>query len=154
MGIFFDVPADACYAKAVAWTVKNGAYLSFFEQQLQHNPLHLLSCAINDPWGLRYLHPPSQYLFENSFSDFPSLAPFFPYYSGRTSPLARFFDKLRRFPTTWIRPWETFYLFWTKNSGIWDALKWWAGHRPFRATACLLSDHVEMLSHNYLSKSL
>ena len=24
-------------------------YLSFFEQQLQHNPLHLLSCAINDP---------------------------------------------------------------------------------------------------------
>ena len=25
MGIFFDVPADAEYAKAVAWTVKNGA---------------------------------------------------------------------------------------------------------------------------------
>ena len=25
MGIFFDVPADAYYAKAVAWTVKNGA---------------------------------------------------------------------------------------------------------------------------------
>ena len=24
MGIFFDVPADAYYAKAVAWTVKNG----------------------------------------------------------------------------------------------------------------------------------
>ena len=24
-GIFFDVPADAYYAKAVAWTVKNGA---------------------------------------------------------------------------------------------------------------------------------
>ena len=25
MGVFFDVPADAEYAKAVAWTVKNGA---------------------------------------------------------------------------------------------------------------------------------
>ena len=49
MGIFFDVPADAYYAKAVAWIVENGAYLSFFEQQLQHNPLHLLPCAINDP---------------------------------------------------------------------------------------------------------
>ena len=24
MGIFFDAPADAEYAKAVAWTVKNG----------------------------------------------------------------------------------------------------------------------------------
>ena len=26
MGIFFDVPADAEYAKAVVWTVENGAY--------------------------------------------------------------------------------------------------------------------------------
>lgn len=42
-----------------------------------HNPLHSLSCAINDPWGLRHLHPPSRYLFENSFSNFPTLPPFF-----------------------------------------------------------------------------
>ena len=26
MGIFFDVPADAYYAKAVAWIVENVAY--------------------------------------------------------------------------------------------------------------------------------
>ena len=26
MGIFFDAPADAYYAKAVAWTVENVAY--------------------------------------------------------------------------------------------------------------------------------
>lgn len=58
-----------------------------------HNPLHSLSCAINDPWGLRHLHPPSRYLFENSFSNFPTLPPFFLYDSRRTSPVARFFDK-------------------------------------------------------------
>ena len=59
-----------------------------------HSPLHFLSCAINDPWELRHLHPPSLYLFENSFSNFPSLAPLFLYYSRKTSPPARFFDKL------------------------------------------------------------
>ena len=58
-----------------------------------HSPLHFLSCAINDPWGLRHLHPPSRYLFENSFSNFPTLPPFFLYDSRRTSPVARFFDK-------------------------------------------------------------
>ena len=58
-----------------------------------HNPFHSLSCAINDPWGLRHLHPPSRYLFENSFSNFPTLPPFFLYDSRRTSPVARFFDK-------------------------------------------------------------
>ena len=28
---------------------KNRKIFCFFEQQLQHNPLHLLPCAINDP---------------------------------------------------------------------------------------------------------
>ncbi len=58
-----------------------------------HNPLHSLSCAINDPWGLSiyiHHHDISSRILSPISQPYP---PFFLYDSRRTSPVARFFDK-------------------------------------------------------------
>ena len=57
-----------------------------------HNPLHSLSCAINDPWGLSiYIHHHD--ISSRILSPISQPYPLFLYDSRRTSPVARFFDK-------------------------------------------------------------
>ena len=85
------------YTFAVLATCSFWNFFLFADAFMWVPSIQRLFCAINDPWELRYLHPPSQYLFENPFSNFPSLAiPLFLYYSRKTLPVARFFDTLQR----------------------------------------------------------